>query len=205
MAPQRETRQSIGAMIASRFFEAWLAATSERSEELARRWASQRAFTSCMLKEPNSVVDAVAAKLGWKCYDEYYSIDAIMFAPEDRIPEAPANQTWVRRIRVALEHENNFESGLFRELSHLLITDCDLRVLVSYTNDPERVKRECAVLHRIVSGSDRARAISDAGSLLFIIGSGYLENAPVVWQAFVYSTEGWIPPLRQPVSSPPPA
>src|SRR5438309_6138042 len=88
-------------------------------------------------------------------------------------PGSPPNTTWLRRIRVAFEHENYFNSGLFQEVSHLLITDCDLRVLVSYPNDPDaELSYQLKYLHEVIKGNDRSDQISEASSFLFIVEVG---------------------------------
>jgi hypothetical protein len=151
-----------------------------------------------MLTEENSVIEAIAKRLNLKCYCGYYAIDAILFKdPDDRVPDAPPRTTWVRRIRIAFEHENYFNSGLFQEASHLLITDCDLRVLVSYADKPTELEDQLEYLFRIIKGSDRSNQVSETDSFLFIVESGQ-QQSRFDWRGYVYKNDGWqeMPPTE---------
>jgi hypothetical protein len=168
------------------FFKLWVEICKEREEVHLRDFRNSRLHTGHMLTKENSVIEAVANQLDLKCYCGYYSIDAILFKdPDDRVPDVPPNTTWVRRIRIAFEHENYFHSGLFQEVSHLLITDCDLRVLVSYANKPTELEGQLEHLFRIIKGSDRSNQISEADSFLFIVESG-LQKDCFEWLGHVY-------------------
>jgi hypothetical protein len=120
---------------AQEFLKHWVDVCTERNGTLLKDFSNSPLHTAHVLTEKNSVIEAIAERMKLKCYCGYYSIDAILFKdPDDRVPDAPPGTTCIRRIRIAFEHENYFNSGLFQEVSHLLITDCDLRVLVSYPN-----------------------------------------------------------------------
>jgi hypothetical protein len=172
------------------FFKLWVDVCKEREEVHLRDFPKSPLLTGHMLTNENSVIQAVAKRLDLKCYCGYYAIDAILFKdPDDRVPDAPARMTCVRRIRIAFEHENYFNSGLFQEVSHLLITDCDLRVVVSYPNKPAELKDQLDYLFQIIKGSDRSNRISENDSFLFIaeIGQpGYFD-----WRGFVYKNDDW--------------
>ncbi|MBC8883343.1 hypothetical protein H9X57_07600 [Flavobacterium piscinae] len=74
-----------------------------------------------------------------KCYERnYYSLDAILYKEEFLVPNIKTNTFWFREIEVAFEHENNFNKNLFQEVSHLLITNSHLKVLVTYPNQNEK-------------------------------------------------------------------
>src|SRR5437879_6355436 len=118
--------------LAAEFFKRWVDACGQRHDVLFQDWPNQRVFTSHILSGPSPIIKDVADGLELKCYCGYYCLDAVLFKEIDLVPDRPAGTTWLRRVRIAFEHENNFKSGLFQEVSHLLITDCDLRVLVSY-------------------------------------------------------------------------
>jgi hypothetical protein len=175
------------------FFAAWVETCGRRFETLSRDWSNGPAFTAHIMDEPESVIRAVAKRLNrdLECYCGYYCIDAILFNKGDRVPDAPPGQTWVRGIRVAFEHENFFTSGLFQEISHLLITRCDLRVLVSYPDSDDDLAQELQRLRRVVSGSDQAESISETRSLLFITGGRDCTTSAIQWRGHVYSHGGW--------------
>ena len=168
------------------FFEAWLKAVEKRKTELLKVWGTAKEFTPRIIGGEDSVLSAVAHDLGLKSYEaDYYSLDSILYLPEDRVPHIPENAYWFRDIRVAFEHENFFNSGLYKEVSHLLITRCDLRVLVSY---PQRdTAQELSYLHEIISGTRQAQEISSAENFLIILG--YEEG--FIWEGMVYSVGKW--------------
>lgn len=82
-------------------------------------------------------------------------------------------------------------SGLFQEVSHLIITDCDLRVVVSYPGNANELTAELEYLHRVVTGSDRSSAISESGSLLFIVGWRDPTAGTIDWWGYIYRISGW--------------
>jgi hypothetical protein len=93
-------------------------------------------------------------------------------------------------LRVAFEHENNFKGGLYQEVSHLLITNCDLRVLVTYPNDGAanpKTKKEMDYLHEIIRGSRQGESISTDESFLLIFG---YENG-FAWEGYIYKQTAW--------------
>ena len=112
-------------------------------------------------------------------------MDTILYKPEDKTPDINPNTYWFRDIRVAFEHENNFNGGLYQEVSHLLITNCDLKVLVTYPNDD--IENELNYLHKIISGNRQSKSISDEESFLLIFGS----EGDFSWDAYVYKTDNW--------------
>ena len=147
-------------------------------------------MTAHVLTEDNSIIKTIAERMRLKSYCEYYGIDAILYdGPQDCVPNAPAGTTWIRRIRVAFENENYFNSGLFQEVSHLLITDCDLRVLVSYPNDEDELKPQLEYLHEVISGSDRSHQIAKDSSFLFIVEVGTMTCLD--WRGYVYKDDAW--------------
>lgn len=177
-------------LTAQDFFKHWVEACNQRREVLLRDFKNSSLFTAHMLTDNNSVIDAVAKGMGLQSYSGYYCLDAILFKKDDRVPGSPPNTTWVRRIRVAFDHENYFNSGLFQEVSHLLITDCDLRVLVSYHPENDSVfDYQKKYLHQIIKGSDRSNQISEASSFLFIIENG--TPASFAWEAYLFKWDHW--------------
>lgn len=117
-------------------------------------------------------------------------MDAVLYLPEDRISLAPPHQTWLRRIRVAFEHENDFRSGLYKEIGHLLITKCDHRVLVTYSSNDAEIAAELKSLHTLVSETGHAASMASSGGLQIIIGSKSAEEI-IAWRSFVYRADKW--------------
>lgn len=174
---------------AERLFKLWVDACNHRREALLRDFKNSPLFTAHVLTDEDSVIGAVARGMGLEWYCGYYCIDAILFKKEDLVPGSPPNTTWVRRIRVAFEHENYFNSGLFQEVSHLLITDCDLRVLVSYPESESDLDYQKRYLHEIINGTDRSKQISEAASFLFIVEAGTPDT--FAWDAYLFRSDDW--------------
>lgn len=168
------------------FYQAWLGTMQDRKEHLLKIWRKATEFTSHIRSDDNSVMIEVAKKLDLLCYPyDYYSIDTILYKKEDLVPGLNPGQFWFRDIRVAFEHENNFNSGLYKEISHLLIMNCDLRVLVTYPNDDGQAGLK--YLHEIIKGNRQSKVISDEESFLIIFGG----ETGFVWEGYVYKEDNW--------------
>jgi len=176
---------------AESFFSTWCATIEEFLPDLIKDWWSNAHFTKKVLSDDCSVIRCVAQRLGLQCYCEYYKLDAVLFRPSDKVPYAPERETWLRRVRVAFEHENESRSGLYQEVAHLLITDCDHRVLVTYSTDQAHLRAELGRLHDLVSETDRASTLAGSGGLQIIVGSTNAVQDSVLWQSFVYRLDGW--------------
>lgn len=177
--------------LVERFFTTWISTCEERLSDLLENWDRSPFYTANIFTDPCAIIEGVATKLGFKCYCGYYSIDAVLFKPEDYVPRIPIGQTWIRRIRIAFEHENDFGSGLFQEVSHLLITDCDLRVVVSYAGETACRDDELNYLHGVIKGSDRSAQIANDSSFLFIIGNRDPAKTKAIWSGYVYQQDDW--------------
>lgn len=168
------------------FYKAWLETVSNRKDHLLSIWRNSKVYTSHIKGDDNSIIEEVAKRLNLLCYPrDYYSLDTVFYKEEDRTPGINPNTFWFRDIRVAFEHENNFKGGLYQEVSHLLITNCDLKVLVTYPN--EDTESELKYLHEIISGNRQAKSISDEESFLIIFG----YETGFEWEGFIYKEENW--------------
>lgn len=171
---------------ASQFYKVWVDIVSERKEHLLSIWRNAKEYTNNIKNDDNSVINEVASRLNLLCYPrDYYSIDTILYKQADKVPGLNSNNYWFRDIRVAFEHENNFKGGLFQETSHLVITNCDLRVLVSYPNGS--TDDELKYLHDIILGNRHAKSIADNEGFLIIFG----YERDFEWEGFVFTTDSW--------------
>lgn len=169
------------------FFQAWIDAVQNRKEHLLNIWRQPGVFTSQVKGDDTSIIKEIADKLNLLCYQQdYYCIDTIFYKEEDLVPERPIGSYWFRDIRIAFEHENNFNSGLYQEVSHLLITNCDLRVLVTYPTDYGE-EEQMEYLHKIIKGSRHSKVVSEEESFLIIFGS---ENG-FLWEGYIYKEDNW--------------
>nr|WP_322623749.1 hypothetical protein [uncultured Flavobacterium sp.] len=170
------------------FFEKWIETVTEDEENLSKNWRNNRKITELIIRDENSIICKIAKKLNLLCYNQdYYCLDAIFYLPEDKVINLPDYYYWFQNIRIAFEHENHFNSGLYQEVSHLLITNCDLRVLVTYPNGDEKEEYELNYLHKIISQNPSNTDISQKES--FIIIFGYENNFE--WIGYIYKKDGW--------------
>lgn len=176
---------------AADFFAYWIDACKQRHDTLFSDWTRSSFFTAHVFTEPGNIIDDIAGRMGLRAYCGYYSIDAVLFKDDDFVPDRPGGTTWIRRIRIAFEHENNFYSDLFQEVSHLLITDCDLRVVVSYPGNRDDLENELKHLHSIIADTDRSAHIAATESFLFIAGWRHVEQGTIEWWGYVYEQTQW--------------
>ena len=168
------------------FYQAWLDTVNTRKDHLLKIWRTAKEFTSYIKGDDNCVMNEVANKLNLLCYPrDYYSVDTLLYNQEDLVDNRNKDQFWFRDIRVAFEHENNFKGGLYQEVSHLLVINADLKVLVTYPN--EDTTNELKYLHEIISGNRQSKLISDDESFLIIFG----YEIGFEWEAFVYKQDNW--------------
>ncbi len=171
----------------SLFYKTWLDVVNKRKEHLLAIWRIPTEFTPYIKSDEDSVLREIAEILGLKCFPyDYYSIDALLYLEQDLVPNIHAGSTWVRDIRVAFEHENYFNSGLYKEVAHLLITNCDLKVLVTYYPQGD-YETELDYLHSIIKGSRQSKTLSDNENFLLIIGA----ESDFSWDGYVYKEDAW--------------
>ena len=170
------------------FFQAWHEIVNSRKDDLLKIWRSPAKVTSYIKGDDKCVMDAVADKLKLHCYpNDYYSIDTILYKKEDLVPGLNEGQYCLRDIRVAFEHENLFNVKLREEVSHLLITNCDLRVLVTYPPNDEKEQSILDYLGNIIEGNRQSKVISDEESFLIIFG--YEDG--FCWDGYVFKKDKW--------------
>lgn len=178
---------------AEAFLKHWRNVCLDKHNLVYATWPENRLFTSLVFERPNSLFEDIGRALGLCAYAGYYHIDGILFDDEeDRIPLAPDGQTWIRRIRVAFEHENDYDSGLFKEIGHLMILDADLRVLVTYPGREENIQPELQYLHRVISESERSTDFDRDRSFLIIAGYRDTDNQTFRWTGDVFSQHSWL-------------
>lgn len=173
------------------FFTAWKRVCEPRKPRLLNEWTSCPNFTAEIFDVDEAVVEGLARELKLDVYGGYYSIDAVFINREaDRVHCAPPKQNWFQNIRIAFEHENIFRSGLYQEVSHLLITRADLRVLVSYPDNESDLSTELENLAVIISNSGLA---SSDPAFLFIVGERINSNTDILWRAYTYQENQLLP------------
>jgi hypothetical protein len=173
---------------ASKFFNAWVATVHEMRPVLVENWRNATKFTSLVKSSDDCVIKRVAVRVGLECFpSDYYSVDSVLYQKCDLVPEIPEVPTWLRALSVAFEHENDIRSGIYKEVSHLLILNADLRVLVTYPIGDGITDQELAHAHAIIHGARHEKEISDKENFLLILGS----ETDFAWQGFVYKHDDW--------------
>jgi hypothetical protein len=164
------------------FFQCWKDICNENKEILKETWHYPSKYTFAVLKNGKSgIVGKVADKLGKEVYYEYYALDAVFYDEHDFVkPELLDTKPyrtdyWLKRIRVAFEHENNPHIA-YQEISHLLTTNADMKVLVTYIGESDTGKY-AENLSAITNG------ITTAGILLIL---GFQnESKDINWEGYI--------------------
>ncbi len=168
------------------FFREWVNIVTERKKEMLSIWRENKKLTNFVKGSDNSIISELSKRFDLFSYEQdYYSIDTVLYKKSDLTPGIKENTFWFRDITVAFEHENSVSSGLYQEVSHLLITNCKLKVLVSYPNEAEK---ELPYLHEIIKGTRHSKEISDKENFLIIFG--YENNFE--WEGYIYKENKWL-------------
>jgi len=169
------------------FFDAWITAVQEMRPQLMANWRDSTRFTTLIKSSEDCVLRRVAARLALECYpQDYYFIDAVFYEPGDAISGIPIGSTWLSGLSVAFEHENDYRSPLYTEVSHLLIANADLRVLVTYPYDGIE-DSEFGPVYSLIRESRHSKEISEKENFLLIFG----YPTPFEWEGFVFKEEKW--------------
>jgi len=173
------------------FFRIWKLICETKTSKLLALWDRRKEYTSEVFDSDDAIVLQLEKHLQLKAQNNHYSIDTIFYDQIlDRVHCVPIEQAWVHDIRIAFEHEHVFQTGLFQEVSHLLITRADLRVLVSYPNNEDELRTELINLGKIISDSDLGK--SDPNFLL-ITGQRDNLKTQINWSAFSYQNGALLP------------
>ncbi|HTF98340.1 MAG TPA: hypothetical protein VL995_19530 [Cellvibrio sp.] len=173
--------------LAESFFENWCNVIEKRNDEVNQYWCKTKEYTNFIIHAENSVLMDVATLLGLRCYNsDYYYLDSVLYEESDYIKDF-LHQCYLTNIRIAFEHENDFKSGLYQEVSHLLLINSELKVVVSYPPSESAEAAELKYLHGIISSSPIADNLSDRQGFLFIMG----HVNPYRWVAWVYHKSEW--------------
>ena len=100
-------------------------------------YKSNGAFTEFI----SALVKEISDKMRLEHYREYYSIDHVLYKKdEDVVRDLPhktshVKETWLKRMRVALEHENSLgPGGGYQEFSKLMLFNADIKVLMGWAD-----------------------------------------------------------------------
>ena len=146
---------------------------------------SKPAFTEFI----SEVIDEVAIEMGLHHYREYYTIDHVLYEDGDVITDSllpfrtsRVSGTWLRHIRVAVEHENSLDAGGgFQELAKLMLVNAETKVLMGYAEKVENYDDYARDYRHIFTTAESAAL---ATPILFI--GEYVDHV----EAYLISFEG---------------
>ena len=169
---------------AQQIFYHWKDICKSKNKELYNNWDERSTYTSIVMYYDNSILKQLSDNLGLRFYCEYYSIDAVLYKDEDLVIIRPDLSTWLQRIRIAFEHEHDITTT-YQEVSHLLITSCDLRVLVTYPDSDDKIY--------LKNYREMVRSSKDYkfNSFLIIFGR-QSDNDIIDWVAYEFKNDDWI-------------
>lgn len=179
---------------AQQFYQVWLGVIANNQEQIKQHWDSRKNYTRLVIHDDASLIIQVAEKLGLACYNaDYYNLDSVLYHEKHRLNKEIYKGFYLPHIGVAFEHENDFFSGLFQEVTHLLITKSQLSVLVSY---PYSFEAECVnivldELHDIIVYAPDSNEISNKENFLLILGHNGKQGSKDSWKGLVFTKEGW--------------
>jgi hypothetical protein len=178
---------------AEKFFDTWCTITSNYWDTLLKEhiWlfnngGGQKEKTK-LIEE--TIYGEICKNLDFNISSVYHS-DALFFSTKkDLVPGSGV----LMNIQIALEHENKFWLNLIDELSHLLLLNCKLRVLVSYPQNESTKKNEILTLfHAIISSHEEKGRFSTEKSILLIFGTRDRDTLDIYWEGYIYDEKDWV-------------
>jgi hypothetical protein len=169
----------------TQFRDAFCRVASTRKKDLVRYWKGNNTFYS---KTIFAMLPEIATELTLSVYPrDYYTLDAVFYLQKDT-EHFPESMTYVKKIEVAFEHENQL-AGSEAEMNKLQLFSAPLKVLVTYATDKYRQQ----YLERYTKIIRCADAFSDIGTLrrqLVIFGE--LVSDQPRWYSYQYEQEGFV-------------
>jgi hypothetical protein len=173
-----------------KFFEAWKNVCKENEEYLLKISDSTSDYTNFILKKDDCIITKIAEKFGLETYTEYYHIDAVLYEQKYLFESESKNKTWgartdfcLKRIKVAFEHENNLKTA-YQEVIHLLTTDADLKILITYAKK-ENTKKHAEDFCEIIKSLDNYTKI-----ILVIFGCYIKDKDKFEWVGYELKKDG---------------
>ncbi len=114
---------------------------NDNESQYESAFKSNRTFTEFI----SMVVDKIAETRELMHWREYYTLDHVLYGKEDQVPEGElpyrsshVHGTWLKHIKIAIEHENNLDTGGgYQEFAKLMLFNADIKVLMGYANKGE--------------------------------------------------------------------
>jgi len=172
------------------FFKIWKKVCKEDEENLFKIFDSKSDYTNFILKKDNCIIDKIAEELKLKIYKEYYHTDAVFYEQKDIFVSKSKYNTWgtredfcLKQIKIAFEHENNFQTA-YQEVIHLLTTNADKKILVTYAKK-ENTKNHAEDFCKIIEGIK-----NNEPKILVIFGSIIKDEKKLEWKCYELRKNG---------------
>ncbi len=166
------------------FYKHWTDSCLPIESKLYETWQDRKAFSIQVLKGTASIIQNICDRFNLNYATEYYSLDVVFYDDPDVADKCPASQVYLRKIQIAFEHENDHKK-CYQEVSHLTITNCDLRVLVTYPEDLEDEELLKEYKEIILYDPNNVNQ-----KFLIILGSR--DNGKILWTGYSLINTNWV-------------
>jgi hypothetical protein len=152
------------------FRDAFVNVVQVKAMQLYDQWMQHNDtdYTAFIRRE---ILPAIAEQLRllvW-CRGDYFHLDAVLYEEKDSEHFRP-NETWVKAVAVAIEHENASGPGTYREMNKLQLFNAPLKVLIAYTRDDKQAEALLKQYGKIIRDADTFDDIATLRRQLVIFG-----------------------------------
>jgi hypothetical protein len=167
------------------FFDAWCKINDQHKNEFLEYWYKPPFKTALM----GEIYPELEVELSLISYAEYNKVDVVFYLQEDLFPEISPPPYFLRKIRIALEHENIF-GKIYEEYSKLLLINCDLRIIVSYPNWDD-VSMTLSYFQKILSTHNAINIEDESILLIFGVRKSEGDDDNIYWNGYVNKNKNW--------------
>ena len=182
------------------FYNAWKTVCSDNEDAIIQAWDSGKwkQYTDLFLgkSNQNSILVLLQQELKLEIYQEYYSCDAVFYKSSDCLdyndieilcPQTSRktppifNQTWLKKIRIHFEHENDIRTS-WKEMMQFCVIPGELNVLVTYPNDKDESQNALNCYNKILCDA------SFRNNVLIIFGTHAKGSTTITWDGYLFES-----------------
>ena len=149
---------------------------------------NDRDFTKLMLNYENGVLHSIANSFNLLYYNEYWTLDAIMYKENER-DHFPGVAHYATNLSIAIEHENEGERSN-EEMNKLSLFNAPLKVLITYPPTHE-VEGLLNMYSDISKKADVFNDFTDKRRQMVIFGN--FDDKGVLWRHYIYKDGEFVP------------
>lgn len=142
---------------------------------------NDREYTKLMLNYENGVLRSIANNFDLRYYNEYWTLDAIMYKENDWV-YFPKEANYATNLSIAIEHENHGERSN-EEMNKLSLFNAPLKVLITYPPSFE-ADGLLSMYSDMLKRADIFNDFSDKRRQMVIFGN--FDDEGVMWRHYVY-------------------